>query len=94
MRRFLKQLWSLLTHQKSNNNNFLGCAPPNLTSITEGFLLANASFYEIGTELVYQCNQNFSLRMATTRCENSSAGVLQFTLDVATPPPACLLSKY
>ena len=72
---------------------FSGCAPPNLTTITQGFLPVNASFYEIGDELLYQCNQNYSLRMATTRCENSSAGVLQFTLDVASPPPACLLSK-
>ena len=73
--------------------SFPGCAPPSLTNITEGSLLANANFYEVGDELDYQCNQNYSLRMATTRCENPSAGVFQFTLDVASPPPACLLSK-
>ena len=70
-----------------------GCAPPILTNITEGSLSVNASFYEVGDELVYQCNQNYSLRMATTRCENSSAGVFQFTLDMVSPPPACILSK-
>ena len=71
---------------------FTGCGPPVRQTITQGQLNVNADFYEVGDQLIYQCSSGYSIRMGITECQENN-GMFQWSLDVTTEEPTCLLGN-